>query len=173
MVFMLWCTLLTCLCRHSRDSGGVYTFSSPPTVIPSPRIRVSPPRSADPAKKSASNSPLHTVDKNLSVTDDSGTEPEPQHNQTSATSVSPARLSSCVSDDKLPNATVSRLSPLQHQTVRRSSLREIPEDEIRRSGVSNIWTVQSCTLFTSWPSNRRCGWQTIPWELFGRLIVCQ
>jgi len=113
----------------------VYTFSSPPTVIPSPRIRVSPPRFSDAVKKSVTDS----VDKNgLPGSDDSCTEHELENSQTTAVSVSPAKLGSYSSvNEKLPSATVSRLSPRQ-QTVRHSSLREIPEDEIRRSGVSNI-----------------------------------
>ena len=116
----------------------MYTFSSPPTVIPSPRIRFSPPRFGDPAKKSTPDSSPHRVDKNRPVADDSNTELKVETGQTTAESVSLARLG--VSDN-VPSAAVSRLSPMQ-QSIRRSSLREIPEAEIRRSGVSTI-TIQA------------------------------
>ena len=120
-------------CRHRQ----VYTFSSPPTVIEAPRIRVSPPRSADAAKKPVPGDLLlQPGDKNLPVTDDSGTECDLDSSQTSITSVSVARVESA-NNENLLGATTSRLSPMLH-SVRRSSLREIPEDEIRRSGVSNV-----------------------------------
>ena len=118
-------------CRHNEDHSQVYTFSSPPTVIEAPRIRVSPPRPVDIMKRPVSDS----VDKSLPVTDDSGTECEPECSPTTAVLVSPGRHGSCFSDThELPDATRSQLSPSQH-TFLRSSLREIPEDEIRRSGV--------------------------------------
>ena len=133
LVCDLGCVYVLVCCRRSQ----VYTFSSPPTVIEAPRIRVSPPRSAEGVKKPVPDSPLQPVDRNLSITDDSGTECELDSSQTTAASVFAARLSSCSSDNrKLVGATTSRLSPVP-QSVRRSSLREIPEDEIRRSGVSS------------------------------------
>jgi len=125
-------------CRHSKNNSRVYTFSSPPTVIEAPRIRVSPPRLVDAAKNSEPDSPLQPVSKDLPVTDDSGTECELESSQITPVSISLATLGSCSSDnEKLLGATTSQLSPLP-LSVRRSSLREIPEDEIRRSGVSSI-----------------------------------
>lgn len=124
-------------CRHGRENSQVYTFSSPPTVIPSPRIRVSPPKFDDAAKKSALDSSFQPVNKHLLVTDDSTTEPELNNGQITVLSVSPARLGSSSNDyEKLLSASISQLSPMQ--SIRRSSLREVPEDEIRRSGVSDI-----------------------------------
>jgi len=116
----------------------VYTFSSPPTVIEAPRIRVSPPKPVDAVKKPVPDSRLQPDETNLTVTDDSGTECELESSQTTAASVSSVRLGSSSSDnEKLFGIITSRLSP-KHQTHLRSSLREIPEDEIRRSGVSKI-----------------------------------
>ena len=117
----------------------MYTFSSPPTVIAAPRVRVSPPRSAGTSQKPAPQSPLQSVDKNSFIRDDSGTECELDCIQTTTLSVSPGRLDS--DSEKLHSAAESRLSPVR-QSVLRSSLREIAEDEIRRSGVSNVC---SCT----------------------------
>jgi len=132
-------------CRYGRDNRRVYTFSSPPTVIEAPRIRVSPPRSAHAPKKPVpGDSLLQPGDKNLPMTDDSGTECDLDSSQTSVASVSAARLESG-DNENLLGATTSRLSPMLH-SVRRSSLREIPEDEIRRSGASNILTV----IILSW-----------------------
>jgi len=131
--------LLTLLCcRHSRVDGRVYTFSSPPTVIAAPRVRVSPPRSAGTSQKPVPDSLQWSVDKKSYVRDDSGMECELDSSHTTALSVSPSRLDSdaeklCVA----AAATESRLSPVR-QSVLRSSLREIPEDEIRRSGVSSV-----------------------------------
>jgi len=113
----------------------VYTFSSPPTVIAAPRLHVSPPRSAGALQKPVPDSPQQSVDKNLCVGDDSGTDCELNSSQTTALPVSAARLDS--DTDKWCGAAESRLSPVR-QSVLRSSLREIPEDEIRRSGVSDV-----------------------------------
>ena len=88
---------------------------------------------------------LQPGDKNLPMTDDSGTECDLDSSQTSVASVSAARLESG-DNEHLLGATTSRLSPMLH-SVRRSSLREIPEDEIRRSGASNILTV---IIILSW-----------------------
>jgi len=114
----------------------MYTFSSPPTVIGAPRIRVSPPTSAGTSQNPVPDSPLQSVDKNSCVGDDSGTECELNSGQTRALSVLPARLDS--DTERLYGAADNRLSPMLRQNVRRSSLREIPEDELRRSGVSNV-----------------------------------
>lgn len=92
---------------------------------------------------SVSDSSLQPDAMNLTATDDSSTEPDLNSSQSTAAAVSPDRLGSCSSDnEKLPSATMSRLSPMQ--SIRRSSLREIPEDEIRRSGVSNLSIVLYC-----------------------------
>ena len=116
----------------------MYTFSSPPTVIPSPRIRFSPPRFGDAAKKSTADSSPRPFDENLQVADDASAELKVETGQTTAESVSLARLGV---GDNLPSAAVSQLSPMQ-QSIPRSSLREIPEAEIRRSGVSSLCTTQ-------------------------------
>jgi len=140
---LLWPRSELVHCRHVTGHNQVYTFSSLPTVIEAPRIRVSPPRLTDAPKNPIPDSLLQSVDRNIPVTDDSGTECDLDSSQTTAVSVSPDRLESTGPlgssnvDDQLLGATTSRQSPRQH-SILRSSLREIPEDEIRRSGVSKI-----------------------------------
>ena len=116
-------------CRHSDDDDRLYTFSSPPTVVAAPRLYVSPPSSADAPQKLSPDTPLQPD----STMDDGRSENEWDSSQITAASISPVRLDS--DSEKLLGATDSRLSPML-QSVRRSSLREIPETEIRRSGVS-------------------------------------
>ena len=147
----LQCTIalskLLC-CRHGRGDSRVYTFSSPPTVITAPRVRVSPPRSAGTSQKPVPDCSLWSVDKNSCVRDDSGTECELDSSLTTpaALSVSAARLDN--DTEKLCVAAAeSRLSPVR-QSVLRSSLREIPEDEIRRSGVSNFELLYMITYYS-------------------------
>jgi len=119
----------------------MYTFSSPPTVIEAPRVRVTPATSVDVTKKLLLEPPVLPTDKNLSVTDDSGTECELDRIQMTSASVSPTGPGSCSIDcENLLGATKGQTSPMR-QSVLRSSLREIPEDELRRSGVSNVRTV--------------------------------
>ena len=122
-------------CRSGKVKSQVYTFSSPPTVIEAPRIRVSPPRPTDALQKPVLDIPVQPGARNLSITDDSGTECELNGSQTTAASVSSAKRSA----EKLLAVSDSEQSPLR-QSVLRSSLREIPQDELRRSGVRNSVT---------------------------------